>query len=266
MGLVGVFSGSQCVLDYRVLVIKNMLYIQSAGIMEGLATKTGIILPYLYGLSIEGTTFYNFNTTRSACYGVTTVDVGRQRLHAPILHRHAHTHAPTHAHTHAHTRPHTRAYTRAHASSNAYIHDHTLKINISLDTIICHHCYPTIPILQFPINTPPTSIVHHHSLCANSLTTHTPSTPHPYSPPTLQGTTTSFNGAYRYNMAGHTFINSANRFKWRWRHEAVFIDIDGTLSGSSGNKVVATSQILPTDHCTSAPQHSLSSGQCTPNI
>ena len=106
----GVCSGSQCVLDYRVLVIKNMLYIQSAGIMEGLATKTGIILPYLYGLSIEGTTFYNFNTTRSACYGVTTVDVGRQRLHAHILHRHAYTHAHTHAHTRVQTLVHMHTY------------------------------------------------------------------------------------------------------------------------------------------------------------
>ena len=74
--------------------------------------------------------------------------------------------------------------------------------------------------------------------------------------------TANNNGGYRYQMSGQTFTNSANRFKWRWSHEAVYEDLDGSLTSdltNVGNRVLASSEILPSDLCSPAPQFSHSS-------
>ena len=56
---------------------------------------------------------------------------------------------------------------------------------------------------------------------------------------------------------GHRFekiqmVNSPRRSAFRWNHETVFYDMDGSLSGHAGGSVVPTNGNLPPDHCTSS--------------
>ena len=76
-----------------------------------------------------------------------------------------------------------------------------------------------------------------------------------------KGLSANNNGGYRYQMANHVFTNSPNRFKWRWQHEAVYEDLDGSLTSSltTGNRVLPSSEIIPDDRCIPAPQFSSSS-------
>ena len=60
------------------------------------------------------------------------------------------------------------------------------------------------------------------------------------------------NGGFTYSTRNLTFINSPNKVAYRWQSEAVFHDLDGTLTGLTGGKVIPDAGILPPDHCTSS--------------
>lgn len=61
----------------------------------------------------------------------------------------------------------------------------------------------------------------------------------------IQGTTETNNGGFTYHTSGLVFDNSPNRVGFRWQHEAVFYDIDGSLGGVEGGKIVACTGTLP---------------------
>ncbi|XP_063605340.1 fibrocystin-L-like [Penaeus indicus] len=58
-----------------------------------------------------------------------------------------------------------------------------------------------------------------------------------------------FQGGYQAQVKGLTFVNSPNKLKFKWEHETVWIDADGSLSGAAENKIVPDSGILPPE-CT----------------
>ena len=66
----------------------------------------------------------------------------------------------------------------------------------------------------------------------------------------VDGKTENNNGGFTYKLSGLSFLNSPNKIAWRWMHEAVYHDLDGTLTGIVGGKAVPTSGILPNDKCT----------------
>ena len=66
----------------------------------------------------------------------------------------------------------------------------------------------------------------------------------------VDGQTEENNGGFTYKVSGFTFQNSPNKIIWRWMHEGVYHDLDGSLTGIVGGKAVATSGILPSDKCT----------------
>lgn len=61
----------------------------------------------------------------------------------------------------------------------------------------------------------------------------------------VQGTTENNNGGFTYRTIDLTFLNSPNLIYWRWKHEAVFHDLDGSLTGITNGKAVPTMGILP---------------------
>ena len=66
----------------------------------------------------------------------------------------------------------------------------------------------------------------------------------------IQGTAGPNNGGFTYFSRNLTFINSPNKVAYRWQSEAVFHDLDGTLTGTTDGKVIPDAGILPPDHCT----------------
>ncbi|XP_047483519.1 fibrocystin-L-like isoform X2 [Penaeus chinensis] len=50
-------------------------------------------------------------------------------------------------------------------------------------------------------------------------------------------------------VEGLTFINSPNKIRFKWEHETIWQDVDGSLSGSPDNVVVADMGILPPRRC-----------------
>ena len=56
----------------------------------------------------------------------------------------------------------------------------------------------------------------------------------------ITGRTSTNNGGFTYRFGELTFINSPNKASFRWEHDAVFEDMDGTLTGISGGSVSAT--------------------------
>ena len=70
----------------------------------------------------------------------------------------------------------------------------------------------------------------------------------------IQGKTSDNNGGFRYETRGLHFDDvTPMKIKWRWEHEAVFHDLDGTLCGSPDCKVVPHNPSLP-PACTIASQ------------
>uniref|UniRef100_H2YG49 Uncharacterized protein n=1 Tax=Ciona savignyi TaxID=51511 RepID=H2YG49_CIOSA len=65
----------------------------------------------------------------------------------------------------------------------------------------------------------------------------------------IDGTCSFACGGYHYWTEGMSFINTPRRVKYRWEHEAVISDRDGTLTGEAGKQVVAHSEILDPSKC-----------------
>ncbi len=66
----------------------------------------------------------------------------------------------------------------------------------------------------------------------------------------VQGFIGSDTGGFTYAVKNLNFVNSPNKVFYRWQHEAIFHDLDGSLSGTVDGKVVPSAGILPPDHCT----------------
>ena len=77
----------------------------------------------------------------------------------------------------------------------------------------------------------------------------------------IQGKTEGNNGGFTYRTSGLTFVNSPNKIFWRWKHEGIFHDVDGTLTGTANGKAVATSGILPSAKCSTRTEFSVNSKQ-----
>ena len=57
----------------------------------------------------------------------------------------------------------------------------------------------------------------------------------------VSGTTITFSGGYTYWASGHTFDTTDCLTAWRWHHDGLIIDLDGSVSGSG----VAMTKLLP---------------------
>ena len=56
-------------------------------------------------------------------------------------------------------------------------------------------------------------------------------------------------GGFETRFEKLVFDNSPNIATWKWEHEQVFRDMDGTLTGNIGGALLPTSTILPSPHC-----------------
>ena len=61
----------------------------------------------------------------------------------------------------------------------------------------------------------------------------------------IDGKTSIFNGGFTYYINGATFINSPNKARYQWEHEAVYFDVDGSLTGNARYSALATADFLP---------------------
>ncbi|XP_033758550.1 fibrocystin-L-like [Pecten maximus] len=68
----------------------------------------------------------------------------------------------------------------------------------------------------------------------------------------IQGTCIHNCGGYNYHLSQITRINSPRISWFDWNHQGVFYDLDGSLTGTAGNKVVPATGILP-QTCSRAP-------------
>ncbi|XP_076030840.1 fibrocystin-L-like [Oratosquilla oratoria] len=59
-----------------------------------------------------------------------------------------------------------------------------------------------------------------------------------------------FNGGYRVLSEGLNFINADQKIKFKWEHETIHIDADGSLSGTPENVIVPHMGLLPPSSCT----------------
>uniref|UniRef100_H2Y4C5 G8 domain-containing protein n=1 Tax=Ciona savignyi TaxID=51511 RepID=H2Y4C5_CIOSA len=63
----------------------------------------------------------------------------------------------------------------------------------------------------------------------------------------IAGTCSGLCGGFPYRMSGLKFVNSPNKARFRWEHEMVIYDLDGTLTGTNSPGVVTpTNPSLPT--------------------
>ncbi|XP_036421459.1 fibrocystin-L-like [Colossoma macropomum] len=65
----------------------------------------------------------------------------------------------------------------------------------------------------------------------------------------IAGTCSSLCGGWSAKFSGIQFYQTPNKAAFRWEHEVVFIDIDGTLTGNPGYKVLPKSNLLDPAHC-----------------
>ncbi|KAG8537168.1 hypothetical protein GDO81_024971, partial [Engystomops pustulosus] len=65
----------------------------------------------------------------------------------------------------------------------------------------------------------------------------------------IQGVCSDRCGGWSAKFDGIQFFNSPNKAGFRWEHEVVLIDTDGTLTGASGAKVVPGSGLLDPSQC-----------------
>ncbi|XP_068231985.1 fibrocystin-L-like [Palaemon carinicauda] len=56
-------------------------------------------------------------------------------------------------------------------------------------------------------------------------------------------------GGYRAQVKELAFENSPNKLTFKWQHETIWIDSDGSLSGSAENSIVPSMGILPSEYC-----------------
>ncbi|MEE6507574.1 hypothetical protein FKM82_026763 [Ascaphus truei] len=64
-------------------------------------------------------------------------------------------------------------------------------------------------------------------------------------------------GGWSAKFGGIQYFNSHNKAVFRWEHEVVLIDIDGTLTGKLGNKVVPKSGLLDPSECSKSDDWSV---------
>ena len=55
---------------------------------------------------------------------------------------------------------------------------------------------------------------------------------------------------YLFSISGITWTDTTNKAAFRWEHEAAFEDMDGTLTGTRGAKVVPSNPTLDLSVCT----------------
>ncbi|XP_073714829.1 fibrocystin-L [Misgurnus anguillicaudatus] len=63
------------------------------------------------------------------------------------------------------------------------------------------------------------------------------------------GTCTSHCGGWSAKFSGIRFYQSSNKARFRWEHEVVLVDTDGSLTGKVNSKVVPMSNLLDPSHC-----------------
>ncbi|XP_061110160.1 fibrocystin-L-like isoform X2 [Conger conger] len=66
----------------------------------------------------------------------------------------------------------------------------------------------------------------------------------------IAGTCIDRCGGWSGRFAGTQYFNSPNKAGFRWEHEVVLIDMDGSLTGNADHKVVPQSHLLDPAHCT----------------
>ncbi|XP_043232444.1 fibrocystin-L-like [Amphibalanus amphitrite] len=57
-------------------------------------------------------------------------------------------------------------------------------------------------------------------------------------------------GGFHHQFRRVVYDNAPNKMKWKWTHESVFHDTDGSLSGEEDGVVLPWTDILPADRCT----------------
>ncbi|XP_006825958.1 fibrocystin-L-like [Saccoglossus kowalevskii] len=56
-------------------------------------------------------------------------------------------------------------------------------------------------------------------------------------------------GGWKTKFQNLEFFNSPNKVGFQWEHEAVYVDLDGSLTGSANYIVTPNNGLLPSDHC-----------------
>ncbi|TSK31508.1 Fibrocystin-L [Bagarius yarrelli] len=73
----------------------------------------------------------------------------------------------------------------------------------------------------------------------------------------IQGTSDNFSGGWEVRFSGIKYYQSPNKAAFRWEHEVVLMDVDGSLTGKPGYKVVPKSDLLDPVHCSDSASWSL---------
>ncbi|XP_050685917.1 fibrocystin-L-like isoform X2 [Eriocheir sinensis] len=77
-------------------------------------------------------------------------------------------------------------------------------------------------------------------------------------------------GGFRTQVEGLSFDTSPNRLSFKWEHETIWFDEDGSLSGTVGASVVPWMDILPSDSCATADELSVNpsfpGAVCSPDL
>ncbi|KAK3532561.1 hypothetical protein QTP86_024146, partial [Hemibagrus guttatus] len=74
---------------------------------------------------------------------------------------------------------------------------------------------------------------------------------------TIQGTSGIFCGGWEVKFSGIKYYQSPNMATFRWEHEVVLADVDGSLTGNPGYSVVPKSNLLDPVHCSDNASWSL---------
>ncbi|KAM5281038.1 fibrocystin-L [Ctenodactylus gundi] len=64
-------------------------------------------------------------------------------------------------------------------------------------------------------------------------------------------------GGWSAKFVGIQYFHAPNKAGFRWEHEAVLIDVDGSLTGYRGHSVIPHSSLLDPSHCTPEAQWSI---------
>ncbi|XP_073925166.1 fibrocystin-L isoform X4 [Castor canadensis] len=64
-------------------------------------------------------------------------------------------------------------------------------------------------------------------------------------------------GGWSAKFVDIQYFNTPNKAGFRWEHEAVLIDVDGSLTGHKGHTVIPHSSLLDPSHCTQEAQWSI---------
>ncbi|XP_069051252.1 PKHD1 like 1, tandem duplicate 1 [Lepisosteus oculatus] len=73
----------------------------------------------------------------------------------------------------------------------------------------------------------------------------------------IAGTCVDRCGGWSARFSGIQFFNTSNKAGFRWEHEVVLIDSDGSLTGNPNHKVVPRSGLLDPSHCTEKAEWSV---------